>query len=161
MQPTLVIVPSFVSCETQALSFKSTLKIPGFSWRRSFLRPQDAAGFVVRATVLRCLQCPRTPVFRISCRFRNLGRTAPLRQFTSPATSVQNATKPDPKKLWDVRPLLKKVLVEAPGIEPGSENYDATCLVTCVFGQLILSRIARTDALAPGLVTCLISPRPR
>jgi hypothetical protein len=30
---------------------------------------------------------------------------------------VQNATKPDPKNLWDIRPLLKKALVEAPGIE--------------------------------------------
>lgn len=38
--------------------------------------------------------------------------------LTSLGTSVQNTTKPDPKKLWDVRPLLKRVLVEAPGIEP-------------------------------------------
>lgn len=37
--------------------------------------------------------------------------------LTSLRPSVQNTTKPDPKNLWDVRPLLKKVLVEAPGIE--------------------------------------------
>jgi hypothetical protein len=30
---------------------------------------------------------------------------------------MQNTTRPDPKKLWDIRPLLRKVIVEAPGIE--------------------------------------------
>jgi integrase len=43
-------------------------------------------------------------------------------ELTSVLTSVQNTTRPDPKKLWDIRPLLKRVVVEAPGIEPGSES---------------------------------------
>jgi hypothetical protein len=38
-------------------------------------------------------------------------------ELTSTLTTVQNTTRPDPKKLWDIRPLLKKVLVEAPGID--------------------------------------------
>jgi len=37
--------------------------------------------------------------------------------LTTVGTTVQNTRKKDPKKLWDVRPLLKRVLVEAPGIE--------------------------------------------
>jgi integrase len=55
--------------------------------------------------------------------------------LTTVLTSVQNTTKPDPQKLWDVRPLLKKVLVEAPGIEPGSENI-AQHASTYVAGNL-------------------------
>jgi hypothetical protein len=48
---------------------------------------------------------------------------------------VQNAQRPDPKKLWDIRPLLKRVLVEAPGIEPGSEKY-VNQPTTCVSDDL-------------------------
>jgi hypothetical protein len=39
-------------------------------------------------------------------------------RLTSVLTSVQSTTRPDPRKLWDIRPLLKRALVEAPGIEP-------------------------------------------
>ncbi len=50
--------------------------------------------------------------------------------LTSVLTSVQDATRPDPKKLWDVRPLLKRALVEALGIEPRSENASLAHLRT-------------------------------
>lgn len=50
--------------------------------------------------------------------------------------------------------------VEAPGIEPGSENSEAICVYVRV-RPIESSRFARTDALSSGLVTCLISPRPR
>jgi hypothetical protein len=43
--------------------------------------------------------------------------------LTSVRTSVQNTTRPDPQKLWDVRPLLKKASVEAPGIENSWDRY--------------------------------------
>lgn len=54
----------------------------------------------------------------------------------------------------------KGEMVEAPGIEPGSENVEATCVYVRV-RPIESSRFARTDALSSGLVTCLISPRPR
>jgi integrase len=52
---------------------------------------------------------------------RPLQAPATTPSLTSVLTSVQDATRPDPKKLWDVRPLLKKALVEALGIEPITE----------------------------------------
>jgi len=51
-------------------------------------------------------------------------------------------------------------MVEAPGIEPGSENFEANCFYVRI-RPFVSSRIARVGALAPGLFTCLISPRPR
>ena len=50
--------------------------------------------------------------------------------------------------------------VEAPGIEPGSENFEATCVYVRI-RPIESSRIARVGALSSGLFTCLISPRPR
>lgn len=55
---------------------------------------------------------------------------------------------------------LTETIVEAPGIEPGSENFEATCVYVRV-RPIESSRFARTDALSSGLVTCLVSPRPR
>ena len=50
--------------------------------------------------------------------------------------------------------------VEAPGIEPGSENIEATCVYVRI-RPFVSSQIARVGALALGLSTCLISPPPR
>src|SRR5689334_19903726 len=50
--------------------------------------------------------------------------------------------------------------VEAPGIEPGSENFEANCFYVRI-RPFISSRFARVGALSSGLSTCLISPRPR
>jgi len=50
--------------------------------------------------------------------------------------------------------------VEAPGIEPGSENFEANCFYVRV-QSFASSRFALTDKLASGLVTCLISPQLR
>jgi hypothetical protein len=44
--------------------------------------------------------------------------------------------------------------VEAPGIEPGSENIEANGVYVRV-PSFVSSRFALTDKLAPGLVTCL------
>ncbi len=51
-------------------------------------------------------------------------------------------------------------MVEAPGIEPGSENFEATCVYVRIY-PFESSRIAPTSELAPRLSTCLISSRPR
>lgn len=48
-------------------------------------------------------------------------------------------------------------MVEAPGIEPGSENIDAACFYVRIW-PFASSRFARASALASGLFTCLISP---
>jgi len=50
--------------------------------------------------------------------------------------------------------------VEAPGIEPGSENSEATGVYVRI-RSIRSSRIAPTERLSSGLFTCLISPRPR
>jgi hypothetical protein len=50
--------------------------------------------------------------------------------------------------------------VEAPGIEPGSENFEATCVYVRI-RPFVSSQFARAGALALGLSTCLISPPPR
>lgn len=50
-----------------------------------------------------------------------------------------------------------ETIVEAPGIEPGSEN-DALLASTCVSGPLISPRSATASSLAPRLFTCLFSP---
>lgn len=40
------------------------------------------------------------------------------RALTTVLTTVGRAKRPDPAKLWDLRPILKRKLVKAPGIEP-------------------------------------------
>lgn len=50
--------------------------------------------------------------------------------------------------------------VEAPGIEPGSENFEATCVYVRI-QPFESSRFAPTGELSSGLFTCLISPWPR
>lgn len=68
--------------------------------------------------------------------------------------------------LWRRRefphPALKSLRkeVEAPGIEPGSENSEATCVYVRI-RPIESSWIAPAGGLSPGLFTCLISPRPR
>ena len=60
-------------------------------------------------------------------------------------------------------PSSRKVrgkVVEAPGIEPGSENFEAICVYVRIW-PFNSSRFARANALAPGLVTCLFSTRLR
>jgi hypothetical protein len=45
-------------------------------------------------------------------------------------------------------------MVEAPGIEPGSENFEANCVYVRI-RPFISSQFARVGALSSGLVTCL------
>ena len=45
-------------------------------------------------------------------------------------------------------------MVEAPGIEPGSENVEASCVYVRIW-PFISSQFARASALSSGLVTCL------
>jgi hypothetical protein len=52
------------------------------------------------------------------------------------------------------------MVVEAPGIEPGSENFEATCVYVRI-QPFESSRIAPTGELSSGLFTCLISPQLR
>ena len=51
-------------------------------------------------------------------------------------------------------------VVEAPGIEPGSENFEATSVYVRI-RPFISSQLARVGALALRLSTCLISPHSR
>lgn len=56
-----------------------------------------------------------------------------------------------------IRLKNSRIVVEAPGIEPGSENFEATCVYVRIqpFGS---SRFAPAGGLASGLFTCWISP---
>ena len=54
----------------------------------------------------------------------------------------------------------RPVMVEAPGIEPGSENFEATCVYVRI-QPFESSRFAPTGELSSGLFTCLISPQLR
>ena len=76
--------------------------------------------------------------------------------LTTVRTTVQNTRKKDPNKLWDVRPLLKRVLVEAPGIEPGSENALLSAS-TCVADLLNRPGSRQSAGSHPGY--CPVSPR--
>src|SRR5262245_7386294 len=51
--------------------------------------------------------------------------------------------------------LSRGPVVEAPGIEPGSENFEATCVYVRV-QPFASSRFAPTGELASGLFTCLV-----
>lgn len=55
---------------------------------------------------------------------------------------------------------MLEMIVEAPGIEPGSENFEANCFYVRI-RPFESSQFARVGALALGLFTCLISPRSR
>jgi hypothetical protein len=70
---------------------------------------------------------------------------------------IENVITTQPKRISQCG---RPVTVEAPGIEPGSENSEATCVYVRV-QSFESSRFALTDKLASGLVTCLISPQPR
>ncbi len=67
------------------------------------------------------------------------------------------ATDPHPPQNHRDLGLRRGLVVEAPGIEPGSENA-ALLASTCVSGLLISPRGATASSLSPRLSTCLSSP---